>query len=92
MAIANNCINRINERALRTVKDNSVTIHIRNIRTLAFELYKVVNGISPEIMSRVFPLKEALKYPTENIFISRNVRTVTYGTESLAHLGTENSP
>ena len=42
------------------VKDNSVTIHIRNIQTLAIELSKVVNGISPEITSHVFPLKGAL--------------------------------
>ena len=97
---SNNRINRIHEGALRIVfddysstlqellvKDNYVTIHIGNIQSSAIELYKVVNGISPEIISRVFPLKEALKYPTINIFISRDVRTVTYGTESLAHLG-----
>ena len=96
----NNRINNIHERALRIVfndysstfqelliKDNSVTIHIRNIQVLAIELYKVANGFSTVIMSRVFPLKESLKYPTNNIFKSRNVRTVTYGTESLAHLG-----
>ena len=35
----------------------------------------------------MFPLKESLKYPSKNIFKSRNVRTATYGTESLAHLG-----
>ena len=96
----NNRINNIHERALRLVfddynstfqelliKDNSVTIHIRNIQALATELYKVANGFSPVIMSRVFPLKDSLKYPTNNIFKSRNVRTATYGTESLAHLG-----
>ena len=61
----NNRINKIHERSLRIIyddskltfrellnKDNSFTIHERNIQILATELYKVVNGISPEIMSR----------------------------------------
>ena len=96
----NNRINNIDERALRIVyddystsfndlliKDNSVTIHIRNIQTLAIELYKAANGLSPEIMKYVFPLRDSLRYPTRHIFKSRNVRTAAYGTDSLAHLG-----
>ena len=96
----NHRINNIHERALRIVyndysscfesllaKDNSVSIHIRNIQCLAIELYKVANGISPKIMEFVLPLRQSLRYPTGNIFLSRNVRTVSYGTNSLAHLG-----
>ena len=71
------------------LKNNSVSIHVRNIQLLAVELYKVANGLSPEIMSHVFPFKENHRYPTttKNIFKSRNVRSVNYGTESLSHLG-----
>ena len=96
----NNRINKIHERSLRIVyndevssfeelriKDNSFTIHERNIQTLAIELYKVVNGLSPKIMELVFPLKGKVRYPSENKFITRNVRSVRYGTETLAHLG-----
>ena len=96
----NNRINKLHERALRVVfndnessfrnllvKDNSVTIHERNIQTLAIELYKVLNNISPEIMSSVFPLKDNIRYPTKNSFKTRNAHTVKYGTETLAHLG-----
>ena len=54
----NNKINRIHERALRItynnnsssfqdLLDNSVTIHHRNIRTLAIETFKVLHGLSP---------------------------------------------
>ena len=63
----NNRINRIQERALRIVyndrisklyelleKDKSVTIHSRNLQILATELYKVRNGLAPEIMNNVF--------------------------------------
>ena len=64
-------------------------LHVRNIQLLAVELYKVANGLSPEIMSHVFPSKESHRYPTttKKIFKSRNVRSVNYGTESLSHLG-----
>ena len=44
---------------------NSVTIHTRNIQSLATELFKVVTGKSPEIMKEVFPLKESLPYCTK---------------------------
>ena len=77
----NNRINKIHERALRLVynddessfenlllKDNSFTIHERNIQTLAIELYKVVNHLSPKIMDFIFPLKKEIRYPNENIF------------------------
>ena len=37
-------------------------------------------------MSQVFPLKESVKYCSTNIFVTRNVHTVKYGTETLAHL------
>ena len=95
----NHRINRIHERALRIVyrdtslsfdgllsKDQSYTIHHRNIQTLAIELYKVVNGLSPEIMNIILPMNTKSKYPGSNVFITRNVKTVSYGTESLAHL------
>ena len=56
----NRKINHIHERALRMVyddynssfdelliRDNSVSIHYRNIQKVAIEMYKVVNNISP---------------------------------------------
>ena len=76
-------INKIHERALRLVykddvssfsdllkKDNSFTIHERNIQSLAIELFKAVKRISPKIMEHVFPLKETLRYPNKNPFVS----------------------
>ena len=59
----NNRINRIHERALRLVyqdnslsfaelleKDNSVTIYRINLLVLAKEIFKLKNGLAPEIM------------------------------------------
>ena len=96
----NHRINRLHERALRIVyrdetssfeelltKDESFTIHERNIQTLAIELYKVYYGLSPEIMNLIFPKNIHAKYPGQNDFQTFNVRTVRFGTESLAHLG-----
>ena len=95
----NNRINKIHERALRLVyndnissfedlliKDNSVSIHKMNIQMLAIELYKVKNDIGPEILKDVFKLKEENIYCSNFIFETKNVRTVTYGTESLSFL------
>ena len=36
------------------VKDNSRTIHNRNIQLLATELFKVKNGFSPPFMNEIF--------------------------------------
>ena len=96
----NNRINRIHERALRLVYkddsssfeellkiDNSFTIHERNIQSLAIELYKVINRLSPKIMDQVFPLREKLRYPNQNIFVTRNTKTVSWGIENVANLG-----
>ena len=96
----NHRINRLHERALRiTYKDDtssfnhllsideSFTVHERNIQTLAIELYKVVNGMSPKIMDLIFPLNSQAIYPGESTFKRFNVKTVSWGTETLAHLG-----
>ena len=68
----NNKINRIHEGCLRLIyndkkssfenlldKDKSVSIHHKNLRSLAIEIYKVGRGISPEIFTRYLPFKES---------------------------------
>ena len=95
----NTRINKIHERALRIVyddklstfedllkRDKSVSIHIRNIQKLAIELFKVNNGVAPEILREVFPLKSTTAYPTKFPFKSHKVRTVSYGIETLLYL------
>ena len=96
----NDRINKIHKRALRIVyqdrissfddllkKDESFTVHERNIQTLAIELYKVAYGLAPEIMRLVFPCNPEGKFPWDNIFKTFNIKTVYWGTETLAHLG-----
>ena len=60
-------INRLRERALRVVysdfkssfeghlmKDNSFSMHERNIQSSAIEIYKFLNGVSPSFLKNVF--------------------------------------
>ena len=97
----NNSINRIHERKLRIAyndyispfvslleKDDSVTIHQRNILTLALEIFKTENGLNPSFMKNIC-------CPTQHNYITRNKcfahpnpRTVTYGIESFGYKAT----
>ena len=69
--ILNNRINNIHERALRLTykdnqssfkelleKDNSVTVHHKNLQALVTEIFKVKNDLAPDILKDVFEFKE----------------------------------
>ena len=98
----NNKINRLHERCLRLIyndkhssfeelleKDNSVSIHHKNLHVLATEMFQVHIKSSPEIMQEVFPLKEQVHYNsrTQTDFEIPHVKTVNYGLESIRFLG-----
>ena len=95
---SNNLINRIHERALRIAyndyvsdfntlleKDNSVTIHQRNIQALTLEIYKTQHNMNPDFMKEIFCLHQH-NYPTrcQNL-VYPNPRTVMYGLESFGY-------
>ena len=74
----NNKINNLHEKSLRLVykdeklifhellsKDDSVTIHQRNLQWLATEMYKVKNNLSPLPMQELFKTK-VLHYDLRN--------------------------
>ena len=97
----NNKINRIQERALRTVysdynspfnelldKDGSFTIHQRNVQSLAIEIYKYLHRLSPAILSEVFKVNETVPYDLRmrNELYARNPETVRYGIETIFFL------
>ena len=70
-------------------KDNSFTIHERNIKSLNIEVYKSLHDLNPVFMKDIFSLKahnyhtrkQQLKYP--------NPRTVTYGLETFGYRATQ---
>ena len=96
---SNNRINHLHERALRIVyndnqssfenllrKDRSVSIHHRNIRSFAIEIYKIKNNMSTPIMSELFE-KRNLNYNlrSQTDFSLHSVNTVVYGLKSLKY-------
>ena len=97
----NNKINRLHERALRIVysdfkssfeglfmKDNSFSIHERNIQSLAIEIYKLLNGLPPSFLNNVFHKNISNSYDLRNHkeLYSRNPKTVRYGTETVSYM------
>ena len=103
----NNRINKLQERALRLVhndntssfcellqKDNSFTIHHRNIQKLALEMYRAMHRMAPKIMCELFNEANTPYNLRQDVsFRSYTVKTVLcgaeklYGTETLSYLG-----
>ena len=81
----------INIQILRNffIKNNSVSIHHNNIHTLAIELYKVANGMSPEIMNDIFKLRENTHYNLRHTsqFLVDPIHSEFNGSESALYLG-----
>ena len=97
----NNRINRLHERGLRMVykdynlsfnellhKENSFSIHHRNLQKLAIEMYKAYNDLSPFLVKSIFPMRE-IPYNLRNFnpFQSTNVHTVFKGAETISFRG-----
>ena len=97
----NNHIDRIHERALRIAyqdhslmfdellaKHSSSKIHDLNLQKLLIEIFKVKMKLAPEIMNEAFDFIEC-RYPLRNElrFKLRNIRTVRYGIETAAFVG-----
>ena len=100
---SNTRINHLHERALRIVyndnessfedllkKDNSVSIHHKNIRWLGLELYKVKNNLSTHLMSEIFNIRDIdYNLRSQIDFKQDPVNTVNYGLKSLRYLAPE---
>ena len=98
----NNKINRLRERCLIIIyndkrssfnalleKDGSVSIHERNIKTLATEMVKVSKNLAPPQIHGIFRLKDQPQYNLRynSLFSRPLVKSVYKGTESLLFLG-----
>ena len=98
---SNDQINKIHERVLRSVyndfsstfeelliKDNSVSIHHRNLQVLATEIFNAMNDLRPPILKNVFQVKGSpYNLRRGTTLITRNVKTTSYGIETLSFRG-----
>ena len=96
----NNKINRIHERALKIAyngksssfqnlleKKNSVTIHHRNIKILATETYKFLQGLSLTLINEIFVERNnSHSLRGNNVLARRRVNSVRCGTEAISFL------
>ena len=97
-----NKINRLHERCLRITcndkrpsfnslleKDGSVSIHERNVKILATEMFKVSENLAPPQMHEIFKLKDHPQYNLRynSLFSRPFVKSVYKGTGSLSLLG-----
>ena len=96
-------INRVHERALRCVyqdysstfnellkRDNALSIHHRNIQSMAIEMYKAKHKLPPEIiLSNIFILNENRRegMRSNSDFLRPNINSVHFGEDSLQYFG-----
>ena len=95
--IVNKKINHLHERALRIVykdyissfedllkRDKSVTIHHRNIQSLAIELFKVKQNLSNSLLCNIITnLINKFNLRSQTDFIRSNASTSQYGLNSM---------
>ena len=65
----------------------SVTIHHRNLQTLANEIFKVKNNMASEILTEIFPQKESnCSLKNSTALQGRSIKTAMYGSELISGL------
>ena len=99
----NHRINKIHEHALRIVyndhqctfeelleRDNTFTIHERNFKKLAIEMFKVNNKLSVQLVSENFHFADNhynFRHHSGTKFKVDHVETKTYGKQTISYLG-----
>ena len=97
----NNRIDKIHEKTFRLVykdeknlslddllkKDKSASIHQRNLKILATEIYKARNDLGPEIIKDIFhSVQKTYNLRNDSTLQRRRNRRVYFGTESISYL------
>ena len=97
----NNKFNHIYERAFRIVyqdfqssfsalflKDNSFTIHQKNLQLLAIGIFKVKMNVSPEIMNEIFVFSKSYAYELRcgNCLSRSNIHSTDFGIQSISNI------
>ena len=94
-------IDKIQERALRIAykdfdssfeylleRDNSVTIHAKNLQTLLTEVFKTHKNFNPNFMKEIFTERENMyNLRNNNEFEIPRIRTVIFGSKTIRYRG-----
>ena len=90
-------LERIQERTLRLVYDdfesrsedlldkaNIPSLHIKRLRSMALETFRILNGMSPSVLSDLVRIRDFTSYNfrSQNILQVPQVRTTKYGKKS----------
>ena len=69
-------------------RDNSLTVHERNIQVLLTEIFKVKSGAAPEIMTEIFKFKDHSSDLRKNNCLERRIiKSCKHGSETVSTLG-----
>ena len=70
------------------IKDNSLTIHKKNLKLLATEIFKIKLNISLKIMNRIFYFSKnsACELRCGNCLSRSNIHSTHFGIESIANI------
>ena len=97
----NGKINRLHEHCLRIMysdkqssfetlleKDGSASVHNRNLQVLATEMYKIMNDLSPLIITELFKQRneQHCDFRKNSQFTIPPIKTVYHGSESISFL------
>lgn len=96
-------VERLQERALRYIymdfnsdyktllsDSKKSTLYINRLRTLAVEMYKILNDIAPEFLRNIFVRKHiSYTFRDLNLLEMPKYKTVTYGCNSIAYQGSK---
>lgn len=71
-------------------KNNSLTIHQRNLKKLITGIFKVKTGVASEVMKDIFEISNTPYNLRNNLNIfSNNIRTVSYSSETASYIGSK---
>ena len=68
-------------------KDNSISIHHRNVKKFAIEIYKVLHGFSPPILNIFVPALCPNNFRRNDTLQKRRVNSVRHDTKPISFLG-----
>ena len=100
----NNKMNHLHERWLRLIyndkkssfedlleKDGSVSVHNKNFRKLAVELFKVFKGLSLVIFAEAFPVRQQSQHNMRNYsyFAMPRAKLVNHGLDSFSYINSK---